>query len=299
MGQGLFEFLARCGDGGASFFPRLLRAAQADRQVQRTFEQPLHDEARQATDDRQIRNQRRQLGAKLAHDLLGQRRLRRLPAGGAHDPMTPIFGNVRLKGRQVGDLMSSRVADLIARVQPLLAMTTRVGDEIHDRVHTLGGDERARVAWMTRLPTGLPSTLGAAPPFAWASGQSIGGRRLRGRRRVLPPQGELPLQISNLLGFLGDLFRLVGVLLTEPFILASQSLDLARVTILDRLRSLIVVRPAWLSHATFMADSRQKYKYGILDLWDRDQTAPDRTDSSDRRVLRVKRPFPTCAVGIP
>jgi hypothetical protein len=44
----------------------------------------------------------------------------------------------------------------------------------------------------------------------------------------LLPQGELPLQIGDLLRFLGDLLRLLRVLLTEALILSSQSLDLVR-----------------------------------------------------------------------
>ena len=43
---------------------------------QSAFEQPLHDQARQPAHDRQIGDQRGELRAKLAHDLVGQRRLR-------------------------------------------------------------------------------------------------------------------------------------------------------------------------------------------------------------------------------
>ncbi len=77
------------------------------------------------------------------------------------------------------------------------------------------------------------------------------------------------LEIRNALPLLGDLFRLLGVLLAEPFIRSAQPLDLARIMIRRRVLSLILVASASLSHATFMADSRQKYKYGILDRQDR------------------------------
>lgn len=140
-------------------------------------------------------------------------------------------------------------------------MTTRVGDERHDRIHSLGGDQRSRVAWMTRLTTALPSTLGAATPFALASGQSIGGRRLRGRRRVLLPQGQLVFQVGNLLCCVREV--LLGVrdllrplrklpiafshLALQPIILALQPLALrlralgALAPVVDRSGSLIFV----------------------------------------------------------
>ena len=71
-------------------------------------------------------------------------------------------------------------------------------------------------------------------------------------------------EIRNTFPLLSDLFRLVGVLLAEPFIVSAQTLDLARMTI-RRVPSLILMPPASISHAAFMPDSRKKYKYGILD----------------------------------
>lgn len=68
-------------------------------------------------------------------------------------------------------------------------------------------------------------------------------------------------------------------LATEPVVLPQQSLALAAFVItlpLGAFRAftqvaarvgglrVVVTRP-WLRHATFMADSREKYKYGILD----------------------------------
>ena len=51
----------------------------------------------------------------------------------------------------------------------------------------------------------------------------------------------------------------------EALVLASQSFDRGRTASRLDVRSRIVVALASLSHATFMADSRKKYKYGILD----------------------------------
>ena len=72
------------------------------------------------------------------------------------------------------------------------------------------------------------------------------------------PQRELALEIRNPFGLLGELFP-------KPFVLAGQAFNLVRVAIRWRLRWVIVIVSASLPHATFMADSQQKYKYGILD----------------------------------
>ena len=78
--------------------------------------------------------------------------------------MATIFGNVRLERGQFRHLMASRVIDVIARAQGTPAMPTRIGDQINSHVHAPGWDQRSRVAGMSRLSTGLPSTLGAAAP---------------------------------------------------------------------------------------------------------------------------------------
>jgi len=123
--------------------------------------------------------------------------------------------------------MPARVADLIARVQGMLAMTTRVGDERHGRMHALDGDQPSPVTWMTRLPTALPSTLRATTSFALASGQSVGGRRLRGRCRVLLPQRQLVFQVGNLLVLFRDLLRPLAQLTIAFSNLALQPTNLA------------------------------------------------------------------------
>ena len=61
---------------------------------------------------------------------------------------------------------------------------------------------------MSGLPTGLSSTLRAAAAFALATSETIGGRRLRGGRRVLLPQGQLTFQVGDLFLRLRDPLRL-------------------------------------------------------------------------------------------
>ena len=96
------------------------------------------------------------------------------------------------------------------------------------------------------------------------SGQRFGeGRGLPMRRTACLVQ--LPLQPLVLAPEF--LVLLLQPLAGSTFVIAFpfRSLD-ALAQVLGRLRSLIVVAPALLRHATFMADSRQKYKYGLLDL---------------------------------
>ena len=145
--------------------------------------------------------------------------------------MATIFGNVRLERGQFRHLMASRVIDVIARAQGTPAMPTRIGDQINSHVHAPGWDQRSRVAGMSRLSTGLPSTLRAAPPCALAASEPIGGRGFRRGRRVLLTQGQLAFQIGDPFLRLGDLLRLLGDLpialsnlATKPVILSLQSL---------------------------------------------------------------------------
>ena len=88
--------------------------------------------------------------------------------------MAPIFSNVRLDGRQFGDLMASRIADIIVCVEGTLAMTTRLGHEVNERVHALRGNHGSRVPRMPRLTAGLASTLRSATPFALLAGEAVG-----------------------------------------------------------------------------------------------------------------------------
>jgi hypothetical protein len=50
---------------------------------------------------------------------------------------------VRLDGWQFRDLMASWITDGVARVQPVLTMTTRLGDQMNGLIRTLGGNQWA------------------------------------------------------------------------------------------------------------------------------------------------------------
>lgn len=150
--------------------------------------------------------------------------------------MAAILGDVRLNGGQFCNLMAPGSTDGVAHVQPALAMATRLGDQIHRLIRTLGGNQRARMPGMSRLPTGLSSTLRAATAVALAAGETIRRWRLRGRRRILLTQGQLAFEIGDvflrvrdpLLGFreLPLAFRQFA---TEPIILSLRPLLCARV----------------------------------------------------------------------
>ncbi len=60
-------------------------------------------------------------------------------------------------------------------------------------------------------------------------------------------------------------FHVLGEWFAQSFVLACQSCNLVRLAILGRLSSLIVIASALRPHVTLMADSRTKYKHGILD----------------------------------
>ena len=138
--------------------------------------------------------------------------------------MAAILGDVRLDGGQFRDLMASWISDGVARVQRVLAMATRLGDQINSLIRPLGGYQEARMSGMPGLASGLASTLRAAPAFALATGEPIGGRRLRGRRRILLTQRELALQLGDALGLLRHLALAFGKLPSQAFNLSLQAL---------------------------------------------------------------------------
>jgi hypothetical protein len=88
--------------------------------------------------------------------------------------MTPIFGDVRLDRRQLGDLMAPRVPDVVTRLQPACALTTRVGHEVDDRIQACGGHERSMVPRMPRLTAGPAPTLRAATANPLSAREAIG-----------------------------------------------------------------------------------------------------------------------------
>jgi hypothetical protein len=162
--------------------------------------------------------------------------------------MAAILGDVRLDGGQLRDLMAAWITDGVACVQPVLAMATRLRDQMHGLIRTLGGNQWARMPRMSGLSTGLAATLRAATAFALAAREPIGGWRLRGRRRVLLPQCELPFEIGNPL-------LVFGVLLPESFVLLPQPLDLlslARRLVVTDTRIIRVPRcPTSADHARY------------------------------------------------
>ena len=174
VAQRLLEFLARRRDGVTRFFPRRLRTAQTDRDVQGVFQQRLHQPARHPTDHRQVRDQRRELRAELAGDGRRHRRLGRLPARRTDHVRTLILGDVRVDRRQFRDLMAAGLArhPAPARRQPMLAMPTRVRKDVDDRIHALGGHQWTTMAGMARLAARLAAALLAAAPLPLAACQA-------------------------------------------------------------------------------------------------------------------------------
>jgi hypothetical protein len=139
--------------------------------------------------------------------------------------MTPVLRDVGLDRGQLGDLMASRVADAVPWAQGVRAPTTRVRDEVDDRLHVLEGHEWAVMPRVARLPAGVAPTLDTPATDTGLSREAVGGGGLRRRRRVLLPQCELPFEI-------GDPFRLLRQLLAKLFVLPLQPFDLVRVAMI-------------------------------------------------------------------
>ena len=108
---------------------RELRMSQAAERglIDTVQEEPLHVEPRHPAHNRQIRNQRRELGTELAHDSHRQRGLRRRPARGTVPPVTAVFGDLCRDRRYFRHWVPSRVADVVVGVQRPAAVTTRPG----------------------------------------------------------------------------------------------------------------------------------------------------------------------------
>jgi hypothetical protein len=95
---------------------------------------------------------------------------------------------------------------------------------------------------MARLSARFASTLHAATSFAWSAGETVGGRWLRRRRRVLLSECELTLQVRDTFGLFGDLPFSLGELLT-------QSLNLTLQALLG-IGALLPLRPRHAAHGT-------------------------------------------------
>ena len=184
----------------------------------------MDDQPRHAADDRQVRNQRRQLRPELVRMLVRQRRERDRAAGRTLPPMTAILRDVRGDRRQLGDLMSPRLADVMPRVQPVRTAATGIRNEIHERIHVLQGHQLAMMSRMPGLTAGLAATLHATTTLTLLTREAIGGRRLRRGGRILLVQRELALEIGNPL-------RLLIELLAKPFVFVAKPFDFRRVVI--------------------------------------------------------------------
>jgi hypothetical protein len=131
-----------------------------------------------------------------------------------------------------------------------------VRGEIHSHVDALGGDQRTMPARMVRLAARLPPTRRTPAPHARLTSETIGRGQLRGEGGILLAQRELALEV-------GDPFRLLGILLAEPLILATQAVDLRRIRARrhrqPRRRGLGVC-PLWASplHGPESTESRRK-----------------------------------------
>jgi hypothetical protein len=114
--QRLLQFRVGLRDGRTRFLPGLLRTANTDRNLERAFEQLPNHDTRQSADDRQIRDQSRQVWAKLADYVVGQRRQGGAAARRTRTVIAAIFRDLRLDRRQFGHLVSAGIADRVARM---------------------------------------------------------------------------------------------------------------------------------------------------------------------------------------
>jgi hypothetical protein len=128
---------------------------------------------------------------------------------------------------QVGDLVAPRLAihHAPARGESVIAMATRVRKDDDLLIHSVEWHQGPAVSRMTQLAARLPATFRAAAPFPLKARETIGRRRLRGRRRILLPQGELALEIR-------DLSIALCQFLAQALILSLQSLDFLRLAII-------------------------------------------------------------------
>ena len=155
MRQGRFEFRIGRRDRRAGFLPRVLGTAQTDRNLQRAFEEALHDQTA-ACGTRPSDTQSAPSAAARTDSTCssgsGARVMR--AARWTRAAMAAILGDVRGDRRQFRHLMPARLADGMARVQAVLAMATRVRHEIDDGVHALDGHQRPMMSRMPRLTAG-------------------------------------------------------------------------------------------------------------------------------------------------
>lgn len=102
--------------------------------------------------------------------------MRRGPAAATPPPMVPILRDVRRDRWQLGDLMATRLADVVPQVQRAVALATRVGHEVDERIDARGRHQHAMMPGMARLSTGLPTTFQTPTAHTLLAREAIGGR---------------------------------------------------------------------------------------------------------------------------
>jgi hypothetical protein len=139
-------------------------------------------------------------------------------------------------------LVTPWVTILIAPVQTMMAVTTRVRHEIDDGIQPLHGNQRPRMTRMAQLSAWFAAALHATTSCARPSREAVGGRRLRRRGRILLTQRELSFQIGDALGLLGNLALAFGEF-------PSQALDLLLQVLFGAL-ALQSLGPRHVAHGT-------------------------------------------------
>jgi hypothetical protein len=131
--------------------------------------------------------------------------------------------------------MSTRLAQIVGLLQPVLAMTASRRLHVHRVVHAIRGHQRAPVPGMSRLAAPRAAALLPASAQTWLARQPIRRGWLRGGGGILLAQRELPLQLRDLSRLVGHLPRLLSQLAiafdqvsTQPLILTSKLVDFLR-----------------------------------------------------------------------
>ena len=156
-----------------------------------------------------------------------KRGLRFLTAFGTTAPVAPVFGDLRLDGRQFSHLVSQARPPPCCSVsgERLFAVDTLLGQQFHNLVDPLGRHRLPPMPGMTWLPATLPVTLlSAASTLTLLTSKAVGGGRFRRCRRVPFAQAKLPLKIGNLLFGLHQFLVALRQLLPQLLILTLQSL---------------------------------------------------------------------------
>ena len=174
-----------------------------------------------------MRDQRGQVRPKVTPRFGRKWGLRFLPAFGTTAPVAPVFGDLRLDGRQFSHLVSQARPPSCCDVsgERLFAADTLLGQHLHNLVDPLVRHRLPPMPGMTWLPATLPATLlSAASTLTLLTSKAVGGGRFRRCRRVPFAQAKLPLKIGNLLFGLHQFLVALRQLLPKLLILPLQSL---------------------------------------------------------------------------